>query len=69
MNQCPKCGLPQFEEVVGYFGSRCMCLASWQTPIYKRLSPTKDNGCKPLSPLTEEDVRRIVREELARNKP
>lgn len=35
-----------------------------QSPVYEPM-PENPNGCRALLPLTEEDIRRIVREEIA----
>jgi hypothetical protein len=53
--KCQRCGLPQFDGAAGFAGPQCKCWV--QVPF---------DGCQPLRKLTEADVRRIVREELAR---
>ena len=62
MSKCIKCGLPQFDGAAGYVGPQCKCWA-----IYGPFPPQQ--GCAPVKSLTEEDVRRIVQEELARRTP
>lgn len=59
MKHCKGCGLPQFDGTAGYVGPQCKCWA-----IYGPMSPQP--GCAPARPLTEDDIRRIVREELGR---
>ena len=63
MNKCIKCGLPQFSGAAGYIGPQCKCC--WA--IYAPTPP--EQGCTPARLLAEDDVRRIVREELARRTP
>ena len=62
MSKCIKCGLPQFAGVAGYVGPQCKCWA-----IYGPFP--RQQACTPVKLLTEEDVRRIVQEELARRTP
>ena len=59
--KCQKCGLPMVESFgPGYVLPQCRC---WMT-----FAPAPDaaqgNGCQPARPLTEADVRRIVREDM-----
>ena len=58
---CQRCGLPIFDGAAGYAGPQCRC---W---VYFKPAPNAaDNGAHVAPrPLTEADVRRIVREELA----
>lgn len=60
--RCPNC-----DGVFPYHNLPCNGGASGQ-PLYQyTYAPPKqdEEGCRPIKPLTEEDVRRIVREELA----
>lgn len=59
---CYRCGLPQFFGGVGYAGLQCKCWTFYR-PAPDAAPPA---GCTPAPWLTEADVRRIVREELAR---
>lgn len=59
---CNNCGLPRFSGPYGYVGEVCMC---GYAPRFTPLPPPTD----PLRQLTEDDVRRIVREELQRHGP
>ena len=65
MHKCYHCDLPCFnlDESVAYVGPTCQC---WNRPIPFALSPPDAAKCQPAVPLTEEDVRRIVRDELAK---
>lgn len=65
MTTCYRCGLPQFVGPAGHTSPLCRC---WefdrpQPPAY--IPMPKTDGCKPAPPITEADIRRIVREELA----
>lgn len=65
---CAYCGRPAATLVwVGGAGyhEECTRGPGFQAPTYQPLPPVF--GCAPLKALTEEDVRRIVREELERN--
>lgn len=79
MHKCYRCGLPAFgKSEVGtvYAGPICACW--FQSPangVHVDLprylpefkpSPPDAAKCRPAVPLTEEDVRRIVRDELAK---
>jgi hypothetical protein len=59
---CPKCGAP---GSVSYGSTTygCMCRYQNQMTNYAPMPAAKD-GCRPIEPLSERDVRRIVREEL-----
>lgn len=59
MHKCQRCGLPQFDGVAGYAGPQCKCWA-----FYAPNPPLPRAGGHPVQPMTEEDVRRIVRDEL-----
>lgn len=64
--KCQKCGLPMFSLFYGPAGipsAHCKCFTTY-TPAP---NGAKGPGCTPLVPLTEADVRRIVREELDSN--
>jgi hypothetical protein len=78
---CPNCNLPKFTGAAGYVGPQCTCLFTEMMPAAPRQAPYPalpfpsipefkpspgEKGCQPLLQLTEEDVRRIVREELAK---
>ena len=66
MRTCSECSGAIFESkdgtVIGWDGPICYCTPRWQPP-YKPI-PYSPDGAKPLLPLTESDVRRIVNEEL-----
>ena len=62
MSKCIKCGLQQFDDAAGYVGLQCRC---W---LIKVPFPPRQ-GYMPGKLMTEDDVRRIVREELARRTP
>lgn len=63
--KCQRCGLPQFDGAAGYAGPQCKCWVTWN-PAPHAAPQIPFDGCQPLRQLTEADVRRIVREELAR---
>lgn len=67
--KCVHCGRPMAAAVAsggGMYHEECLHGPGWQQPHY---APLPSNpGCAPLAPLTEDDVRRIVREEIARAK-
>lgn len=69
--------------ICGYCGRPIVMTAMWSggtpyhyectrgpsaSPTYAPMPPAKE-GCKPVTMLTEKDVRRIVREELGHNDP
>lgn len=61
---CPICQQPVY-DVFAYIGNipyhrECLLSMRW----YKRSEPDV-HGCRPLTPLSEDDVRRIVREEFS----
>lgn len=60
---CSRCGLPVLSGVHGYAGPQCRC---WST--YGSQDPNRFGQARETRPLTEDDVRRIVREELAAEK-
>jgi hypothetical protein len=62
MGMCYRCNLPAFDGAASYVGPQCRCWARYAPTDEQR----RANECRPAKPLTEEDVRRIVREELAR---
>lgn len=62
MSPCQRCGLPIIPGPSCYAGPQCKCWA-----YYGSQDPNR-YGAKELKPLTEADVRRIVREELAAEK-
>ena len=68
MSKCQRCGLPMFAGAASYSGPQCKCWAFYR-PAPDAAEPVPLDGCKPFRPLTEADVRRIVREELARATP
>lgn len=57
--KCQRCGLPQVDGAMGYTGPQCKC---W---VFYNPAP---NGAyvPPAIAMTEAEVRRIVREEIAR---
>lgn len=59
---CTKCNLPIFFGPAGLAAPQCQCWAQYDPAP----NAAKQPGCVPLVPLTEADVRRIVREELAK---
>ncbi len=61
MIKCQRCGLPQFEGPAGYVGPQCKCWAA-----YSPAPNAANQGCQPARPLTEAEVRQIVRDELRR---
>lgn len=63
MNSCNKCtGM-----LCGIFGCRYQAAYELPQPKAKWVVPAStEAGCQPAEPLTEADVRRIVREELAK---
>ena len=74
MHKSYRCGLPAFGqgELSAYAGPVCIC---WFRPPADGLprylpefkpSPPDAAKCQPAVQLTEEDVRRIVRDELAK---
>lgn len=64
MSHCYKCNLPQFSGVSGYVGPMCKCFTHYAPApdAAQRAYP----GAYVPPPITEETVRRIIREELAR---
>ena len=61
--KCQRCGQPMFIGVVdgvSYSVPQCLCFVQ-----FKPAPNAADAGCREVRPLTEADVRRIVREELA----
>lgn len=65
MYQCRICNLPIFEGAAGYVVPQCKCFR--QPPPFHQYTPNPLDarpGTAPVLPLTEADVRRIVREEL-----
>ena len=67
--KCQRCGLPTIEGPASCAGPQCKCWAFFTpAPNAAAAGPIVD-GCRPFVPLTEADVRRIVREELARTTP
>jgi hypothetical protein len=69
MNNCRDCGLPQFYGPHGYIGPTCGCISHlpyryWPQPPAQQERPTLKHYMQ--QPLTEDDVRRIVREELSK---
>lgn len=61
---CLKCGFTAFDGPASYAGPQCRCF-----PNYAPYTGAHQPQAKPAVPLTEEDIRRIVREEIARSKP
>jgi hypothetical protein len=67
VNHCKRCNLPQIDGVAGYIGPVCKCgylpYRYWPHPPEHQERPS----LKPHNfGLTEDAVRRIVREEIAR---
>lgn len=76
---CNRCHLPFRMLGTPSFVARCRCtpdeiaqqgVDAWPAYIGNTPTPVEPNkaACKELKPLTEADVRRIVREELAKGK-
>jgi len=65
MTTCHRCGLPQFDGPAGYAGPQCRCwlIDQHRPSAYKPMPPV--GGCQPAQPLTESDIRRIIREEVS----
>ena len=59
---CSRCGLPVLSGVHGYAGPQCRCWSTYGSQDHNRFGQARETR-----PLTEADVRRIVREELARD--
>jgi hypothetical protein len=62
MSTCNRCGFPIYPPGVAYAGMTCRCWAHYT------MQPPAQDGARESKPLTEADVRRIVREELAAEK-
>jgi hypothetical protein len=66
MNHCNRCNLPQFDGVSGYVGPMCKCgylpRREWPVPS----QPFQPRPQPYNFGLTEDAVRRIVREEIER---
>jgi hypothetical protein len=62
---CPKCGAPGC-VTYGHTTYTCMCRTSASFPTYSPKFSAEIDGCRPITPITEVDVRKIVREELER---
>lgn len=60
---CPHCGAPGY---VTSAGTQYNCMCRQGTYGTYRYIPSPEPGCQPLKPLTEADVRRIIREELGK---
>jgi hypothetical protein len=67
MSFCYRCNTPSFIHGAPdwYKGPRCKCWSYYKPTPVTTAAPVVE-GCKPLRQLTEDDVRRIVREELAK---
>lgn len=63
--KCYRCGLPYFASVMGVAPS-CQCFIAYRSAP-NAAAPLPTDGCHPARQLTEADVRRIVREELAKD--
>ncbi len=61
--KCQRCNLPIFDGGAGYAGPQCKCWAQYNPA--PNAAPPQD-GAQFARQLFEADVRRIVREELAR---
>ena len=62
MSTCDHCGLPK-QAPGANAGLRCRCFAASFAPQ----DPNRSGQAREWRPLSEDDVRRIVREELARD--
>ena len=73
VSTCHRCGLPQFDGPYGYVGPVCKCSFShlpyrmWPGPEQAPRQEPPPGVTVEWKPLTEADIRRIVREELARD--
>lgn len=63
MSTCSHCGLPKSVWGQAEAGLRCRCFAASFAPQ----DPNRSGQAREFRHLTEDDVRRIVREELARD--
>jgi hypothetical protein len=63
MFHCQRCNLPVFDGLASYAGPQCKCWATYHPAPHAAAHPGQ---CWPAVPLTETDVRRIIREELAK---
>lgn len=61
--KCFRCGLPMLGGVLGLSALHCRCFTHYAPA--PNAAPQPD-GCHPFTRLTEADVRRIVRDELAK---
>lgn len=64
MNNCKTCGLPNFYGPASYAGPVCICSNKLSYQHYK----SNTDGCKAVEPITEERIRKIIREEISKMK-
>ena len=63
--KCQRCGLPILDGPASYAGPQCKCW-TFYAPTVPPGTGAPPAQRRPVVPLTEADVRRIIREELAR---
>ena len=65
---CAYCGKPMIVAVqvgASFYHEECCHGQGWKPPMYEPLPKNFGADCAPIMPLTETDIRRIVREEVA----